>query len=126
MAAYLAWWRDRPEFAKAYLLELPAAGPRATAQRERSYAAYRQMFEELARRARVEEPTLPPLAPLATRLAVAGITEIVTETVRADALDTVMSLHPDLLQFAVLMLAGYESTLSQSGSALESIADPHQ
>ena len=26
MNAYLLWWRDRPEFARAFLVELPAAG----------------------------------------------------------------------------------------------------
>jgi AcrR family transcriptional regulator len=106
-ATYLNWWRDRPQFAKAYLLELPAAGPLAAEQRERSYAAYRHMMEGLARRARREDPDLPPLAPLASRLVVVGITEVVTERVRAGALDTVMSLHRDLVEFTELVLAGW-------------------
>jgi AcrR family transcriptional regulator len=104
MAAYLTRWRDNPEFAKAYLLEMPAAGARALAQRERSYAAYRRMLEALARRARVEEPDRPSLTPLAARLVVVGITEIVTEQVRAGAIDTLMSLHGDLVDFAEHML----------------------
>jgi AcrR family transcriptional regulator len=107
MAAYLSWWHDRPEFAKAYLLELPAAGPLAAVQRERSYAAYRNMMEGLAHRARSEEPALPPLAPLATRLVVVGITEIVTEQVRAGALADLPSLHRDLVEYAELILTGW-------------------
>jgi AcrR family transcriptional regulator len=106
MTVYLAWWLAHPEYAKAYLIELPAAGPQAAAQRERSYAEYRHTLDLLARRARVEEPDLPPLAPLATRLVVIGITEVVAEQVRAGAIDSVMSLHGDLLGFAELMLAG--------------------
>jgi AcrR family transcriptional regulator len=111
MATYLNWWRDRPQFAKAYLLELPAAGPLAAAQRERSYAAYRHMMEGLAHRARREDPALPPLAPLASRLVVVGITELVTEHVRAGALDTVLSLHRDLVEFTELVLAGWPRSL---------------
>lgn len=108
MAAYLSWWRDRPEFAKAYLLELPAAGPLAVEQRERTYESYRNMMEGLARRARTEEPALPPLAPLASRLVVVGITEIVTEQVRAGRLDSLSSLHRDLVEYAELILTGWD------------------
>jgi AcrR family transcriptional regulator len=107
MTAYLNWWRDRPEFAKAYLLELPTAGPLAAAQRERSYAVYRNMMEGLARRARSEESALPPLTPLAVRLVVVGITEIVTEQVRAGALDDLPALHRDLVEFTELILTGW-------------------
>src|SRR3984885_1693137 len=34
---YLHWWQDNPAMARAYFVELPAAGPRAIAERDRQY-----------------------------------------------------------------------------------------
>src|SRR3954449_6604494 len=61
MALYLRWWQEHPEFSRTYLVELPAAGPRAIAQRDRQYARFREMFEALGGWARTQEPELPPL-----------------------------------------------------------------
>jgi AcrR family transcriptional regulator len=102
---YLHWWQERPAFARAYLLSLQAAGERALEQRERTYAMFRAMFADLGRRARAEQPGLPPLAPLIPRILVLTITELVAEEVRAGRAETLLQLEGDLARFAIRLLA---------------------
>jgi AcrR family transcriptional regulator len=103
---YLRWWQQRPAFARAYLLSLQTAGERALEQRERTYAMFRAMFGDLARRARAEQPDLPPLSPLVPRALVLTITEIVAEEVRAGRGEHLAELEPELAEFAISLLAG--------------------
>jgi AcrR family transcriptional regulator len=105
MTIYLRWWRDRPEVARAYLVELPAAGARAIEQRDRHLASFRDLFAALGARARVEDPRLPPLPRLAPRLLVLGLNELVAEEVRAGRTAQLGRLHPDLLHHTVTLLA---------------------
>ena len=76
MQRYLAWWHDRPAVARAYLVQLPAAGSRALEQRARQFTRFEEMFGALAARARAEHPELGPLNRVAPRVLVAGITEL--------------------------------------------------
>jgi AcrR family transcriptional regulator len=102
---YLRWWQERPALSRAYFLSLPAAGERALRQRERQYAAFRAMFEDLARRARAEQPELAPLPPIMPRVLVLAITELVAEEVRAGALGRLTELEHDIAQLALRLLA---------------------
>jgi AcrR family transcriptional regulator len=102
---YLRWWQDRPEFSLAYFRDLPTAGARAIAQRDRQYARYREMFEELARRARTEQPGLPPFSPVAARVLVLATTELVAEEVRAGRTARLAELEDDLVHLTVKLLA---------------------
>lgn len=103
--AYLEWWAERPAFARAYFTGLPVAGEPAVAQRERSYARFSDMFHELARRARAEQPGLPPLPDLAPRVLVFAITELVAAHVRAGRTERLPELEPGITQIAVKLLA---------------------
>ena len=105
MAVYLAWWRDRPAFARAYLLSLQHVGERAAEQRERTYERFEAMFSDLARRARVEQPGLPALSPLVPRALVVVITDAVTERVRIGDEAALNGLEPELTRLAVRLLA---------------------
>ncbi len=60
---YLAWWKARPLFARAYLVELPSAGTRAIEQRWRAYGQFAERFEIVARWARHQEPGTRTSAP---------------------------------------------------------------
>jgi AcrR family transcriptional regulator len=110
---YLHWWRERPAFARAYLLSIPAAGARAMEQRERVYELFRAMFADLARRARAEQPDLPPLSPIATRVLVLAITEIIAEEVRAGRMEQLPGLERDLAQLAIRLLSD-DATATQA------------
>jgi AcrR family transcriptional regulator len=106
MRVYLRWWQESPWMAFAYLVELPAAGRRAQEQRDRTYRGFVKMFEALAARARTEQPELPPLRPLALRILVAGITEVVAEELRAGRLDRLHELGDELTAQVIMTLAG--------------------
>jgi len=97
MRLYLRWWQDHPEFSRTYLVELPAAGPRAIAQRDRQYARFREMFEALGGWARAQEPELAPLAPVVPRLLVVATTELVAEEVRAGRTQRLTALEDELV-----------------------------
>jgi AcrR family transcriptional regulator len=96
IGVYLRWWQDSPRIAMAYLTDLPTAGRRAIEQRDRTYEQFGLLFEALAARARAEQPELPPLAPLAVPMLVAGITELVGREVRAGRLASLAELEDEL------------------------------
>jgi AcrR family transcriptional regulator len=102
---YLRWWQERPAFSRAYFLSLPSAGERAFRQRERQYAAFRAIFEDLARRAREEQRELAPMAAVVPRVLVLAITELVAEEVRAGAIDRLSELESDIVGLAARLLA---------------------
>jgi AcrR family transcriptional regulator len=102
--SYLRWWVDHPRYAAAYLVDLPAAGRRALDQRDRVYADFAAMFEGLAARARAEQPTLAPVPPLAPRLLVVAITELIAQEVRTGRVHSLMELEDALVRFIVKAL----------------------
>lgn len=111
---YLRWWQERPDLSRAYFLGLPQAGERAVEQRERNYEPFREMFRDLARRARAEQPGLPPLGPLVPRILVLAITELVAEEVRAGRVNRLTDLQDDLFLLIVRLLAD-DSTAAHAG-----------
>ena len=113
---YLEWWQARPVYTRAYLLELPAAGPRAAAQRDRQYARFVEMFEALGAWARHEQPELPPLAPLNARVIVLSVTEIVAAEVRAGRGGRLTDRYDELLRLIVLLLADEPTARSLAAS----------
>jgi AcrR family transcriptional regulator len=102
--SYLGWWVDNPNYAAAYLIHLPAAGQRALEQRDRVYADFAAMFEGLGARARAEQPLLAPLPPLAPRMLVMAITELVAQEVRNGRTDKLPELEDMLVRFVVKAL----------------------
>lgn len=102
---YLRRWQERPAFAMAYFLGLPMVGARAFEHRERTYAMFRAMFADLARRARAEQPDLPELADVVPRVLVLSITELVSEEARAGRVDRLTELQPDVFTLIVRLLA---------------------
>lgn len=101
---YLRWWRQHRDVARTYFVELPSAGARALAQRDRQYARFRELFEALGAWARSQEPELPPLQRLATRAIVLAVTELVAEEVRADRIDSLPELSGEISQLIIALL----------------------
>jgi AcrR family transcriptional regulator len=104
IARYLRFWQDRPAFSRTYLVELPTAGARAVAQRDRQYARFREVFSGLAAWARAEQPDLPPLRPMTTRAIVLAVTELVSEEVRARRTDRLAELEDEIMFLIVTLL----------------------
>jgi AcrR family transcriptional regulator len=102
---YLNWWQERPVWTRAYLVELPAAGPPAVEQRDRQYLRFIAMFDALAQWARREQPELPPLRALNTKMIVLGVTELLADQVRQGRADQLVELQEELTFWIVQMLA---------------------
>jgi AcrR family transcriptional regulator len=102
---YLCWWAHHPAFARAYFVELPAAGERALERRDRQYEAFREMFRALAARARHEQPELREPPEVALRALVPAITEIIGEEVRAGRTHRLAELAGELVWLVVRTLA---------------------
>ncbi len=105
LTAYLEDWRARPMFARAYFAELPSVGERAFEDRDRQYRRFGRVLAELARRARVEDPELPPLSALSLDAAVFTTTETVARYVREGRTDELGNLYDGLLQLLMRLLA---------------------
>ncbi len=104
MSLYLRFWQERPEFSRAYLIELPSAGPRAWEQRDRQFKRFESIFDGLAARARKEDPDLPPIRRLSSPLLARGITELVALEAREGRLHRLEGLHDELLALAIGVL----------------------
>jgi AcrR family transcriptional regulator len=102
---YLSFWREQPLFARAYLIELHAAGEQAVAHRERQLKRFEALFDALANWAREREASLGPLNPLASNLLVGGITEIVAREVRAGRIGRLDELHDELVALVRTVIA---------------------
>jgi AcrR family transcriptional regulator len=124
---YLHWFQDQPALTRAYLVELPMAGARATAQRDAAYDRFRTVFADLARRARDENPLLPPLSEVALTVAVIAPTEVVAWQVRRGNTTTLTSLHDEIVGVIIRLLADDETArraLELDGRAQELSAEP--
>jgi AcrR family transcriptional regulator len=102
---YLAWWRDHEFFARAYFSGLAELGPRALAQRQATYSRFEAMFRELGRRARAEQPDLPPLPEIVPRVLVYAITELIADEVRAGRAAQLDGLRDEVFVLIVRLLA---------------------
>jgi AcrR family transcriptional regulator len=105
MSIYLSFWQEQPLFARAYLVELPAAGEKAVAHRERQLTRFEALFDALANWARERDPGLPPVNPLASHLLVGGVTEIVAREVRAGRTGALDSLRGELVALTRAVIA---------------------
>jgi AcrR family transcriptional regulator len=124
VARYLNWWKAHPTVAKAYFMGLPRLGERGDAHRDRTFAAYEELFVGLARRARAEQPGLPEVSPLAARALVYSITEIVAHEVRAGRTGSLTSLADDILELALVLLADGATTRRVLGRSRRSRGRP--
>lgn len=102
---YLRWWQARPLFSRAYLIELPTAGAPAVTQRARAYELFAERFELVARWARHQQPELAPLRPMAPRLLVWAITELVTAEVAAGRSEHLLELEDEIVWLVERLLA---------------------
>jgi AcrR family transcriptional regulator len=96
MDVYLRSWQDRPAFARAYLVELPSAGPRALAQRDARLRDFEALLTALA-------PGTPD--PLAVSVLARGITEVIGLEVREGRVATLADVQPRLVALARAVLS---------------------
>jgi AcrR family transcriptional regulator len=105
LRAYLHWWQEREEFARAYFVEMPKVGERATAQRDAAYAGFARMFAGIAADARRQQPELAPLPAIVPRVVVSAVTEFIADEIRAGRGRQLTGHHVELLYLMVKLLA---------------------
>jgi AcrR family transcriptional regulator len=106
---YLRWWIDRPAMARSYFVELPAAGPRAIAERERQYARFADMLRFIALRARELRRETAPLREVDVVAASLVSRELVAREIREGKLDKLADLEDDLLYLLIRLLVDDEA-----------------
>jgi hypothetical protein len=99
----------------AVLLASGAAPSWTEALRERGYARFREVFQELGGRARDEQPELPPLDDIVPRVLVLAITERVGEEVRGGRIQQLPGLEEDIVLIAAKLLADDRTARGLSG-----------
>jgi AcrR family transcriptional regulator len=82
IAAYFEWFRERPEVAAAFLVEIRFVGGAALAARARVIAAMTHRMKLLGLRARREQPDLPALEDVAYTSIIATLDELAHDYVR--------------------------------------------
>lgn len=106
IAAYLQFLAEEPTFARAFYIEMPAAGPRAARQIEaglHGFARMHRAWHEKARRIRPGWPAVPYHA----YYALAGATtELVRAEVRTGTSSAITGLEDTLVALHLVVLAG--------------------
>lgn len=104
--AYLSTLADEPVFARAYLLEVHAAGPAALDARAAALARFAARYRETFAAARDAHPTRrePPVEALLVLCA--GTEQLVAERLRADAADDLRALEDVFCDCAESLLHG--------------------
>jgi AcrR family transcriptional regulator len=109
LRAYLRWWPERAALARAYFVELPAAGPRAIEERDRQLERFEAILRFVAERARAFFPDSPPLRDVDVLAAGILMRELVASHVRAGRVNQLDELEDDLRYVLVKLLVGDEA-----------------
>ena len=103
--AFLEFLTGEPAFARAFYIEMPAAGPTAVDRFHAASEQFAQINHAWHRRARDRHPEWPPV-PAEACLALAGATaELVRSMVRADRTDALTELEGTLVALHLAVLA---------------------
>jgi AcrR family transcriptional regulator len=99
---YLHWWQDNPAMARAYFVELPAAGPRAIAERDRQYERFVALNRIIAGQFRGPDDAGPP--EIDVRASVMATTELIASEIRRGNVGRLVNLRSDLRRLLMKLL----------------------
>lgn len=106
LALYLEWWTERPAGARAFFVELPAAGARAFASRDRRAALFAAALQRIGATLRRRAGVTEPIADVDATAAVVVATELVAREIRAGRIAGLPELHGDLRRVLLRLLVG--------------------
>ena len=106
--AYLKFWSERPDAARVCTLEVMAAGPEALAHRERTLQSFARLYRTVAERAREQQPDLPVVPDVVSRVIVVAAVELTTQYIREDRVSSLPDLENDVLYMWLMVLAGHD------------------
>ncbi len=105
IAAFLGFLTEEPTFARAFYIEMPAAGPRAVRQIEAGLHGFARLNRAWHERARRDHPGWP-VVPYQAYYALAGATsELVRAEVRTGTTQAITSLEDTLVSMHLAVLA---------------------
>jgi AcrR family transcriptional regulator len=113
--AYLNALADRPAFARAFLIEVVAAGPQVEARRADVHRRFAEMIRRLhaEARQRIELPELPD----EVYPAIVGLmNELVSERVRAGRTEELPQLEDSLVYLQLVLFAGHETAAAEASA----------
>ncbi len=106
--AYLRFWSERPEAARACTMEVMAAGEPALVQRERTLGSFAGLFRTNAERAAAEQPALPTIPDIVARASILAVLDLATEYVRQGRTGSLPELENEIVYLWLLGVAGHE------------------
>lgn len=106
IAAFLGFLAQEPAFARAFYVDMPAAGPRSMRRLEAAQHAFARMDRAWHERARRDHPDWPAV-PYQAYYALAGATaELVRAEVRHGTVETIAALEDTIVALHLAVLAG--------------------
>jgi AcrR family transcriptional regulator len=109
---YLDTLASRPAFARTFLIEVFAAGPRALERRAEVLRRFAQLFRDLHDEARRQFPELPPVPEPVYVAAVGAINELVSDFAREGRTAELPELEDTLIYLQVALFAGRDTAAS--------------
>jgi AcrR family transcriptional regulator len=107
--AYLQTLASQPAFARTFLIEVFAAGPRALERRAEVLRRFAKLFKDLHDDARRQFPSLLPVPDAVYVAAVGAINELVSEFAREGRAAELPELEDTLLYLQVALFAGRDT-----------------
>jgi AcrR family transcriptional regulator len=101
--AYLSTLASHPDFARAFLIEVFTAGPRALERRSEVHGRFEQLLSDLYAQ---HEPKPPELRPETWTAAVGALNEVVVAHVRRHGAEDLLALEDALVEIQVALFAG--------------------
>ena len=107
--AYLTAFAEEPAYARATMVEVLGAGPKALARRREANRRYTKLLQELHRQARQELPHLPELPdPIFTAM-VAAVDGLVSDYIEQGRTADLPTLEDVVLYLELALLADHET-----------------
>jgi AcrR family transcriptional regulator len=111
--SYLETLAAEPAFARTFLIESMAAGPRTLERRAAVHARFAGLIAALHAQARAELPELPAVPEPIFEAMVGGIDELASSRVRAGRTDELPELESVLVYFELSLLLGPEAAADE-------------
>jgi AcrR family transcriptional regulator len=110
--AYLGTLAANPAFARTFLIEVFAAGPRALDRRAAVLRRFAQLFRDLHVEARRQFPELQPVPERIYVAAVGAVNELVSDVAREGRTAELPQLEDSVLFLQVALFAGHDTATS--------------
>jgi AcrR family transcriptional regulator len=114
---FLGALASEPGFARAFLVEMWAAGPAAFARHLEVLDQFHALLRAIHEQARAERPDVVPISDTVIAAVAGGITRIATTHLLEGRAEELAELKPELLRFGLPLLAGTDPQLAEGSAA---------